>query len=83
MFRTLFDMLKDFNPVLEQRGDKFNLVSDIIVLSQVDLKGDAILFGYIENLNGEHGWIKVLDNEPSMKAIIMTVESQIALRTQA
>lgn len=83
MFNELHEMLKDFDSKLTCIGNKFNLVSDLIVLSQVDFKGEPILFGYIENLNGDHGWIRVADNEPSMKAIIMTVASQIALRTQA
>ena len=83
MFDKLYYLLNDFNPTLTKHANKFNLVSDIVVLSQVDLKGEKILFGYVEYLTGEHGWIKVSDNEASMTAIITTVESQIALRTQA
>lgn len=83
MFDELYYLLSDFNPTLTKHANKFNIVSDIVVLSQVDFKDEPILFGYVEDLTGKHGWIRVADNEPSMIAIIETVKSQIALRTQA
>lgn len=83
MFDKLYYLLNDFNPTLTKHANNWNLVSDIVVLSQVDFKGTKILFGYIEGMNGEHGWIKVVDNEVNMMAIMHTIESQVALRTQA
>ncbi|QHJ79036.1 MAG: hypothetical protein [Caudoviricetes sp.] len=80
MFNELKKLLEDFNPTLTQINGQYNLCSDILVLSQTLYKGEIILFGYIENLDGSHGWIKVLDTEFGMREIIDTAQSQVALR---
>lgn len=79
----LIDLLKDFNPRSKMNGDKFEIVSEIFVLSQVVYKEELIFFGYIENLTGGHSWIKMASNEANLKEIESIVASAVALRTQA
>lgn len=79
----LVELLKDFNPVFAEDGADFSLVSDILVLSKLKYRFDDILFGYIENINGLHTWIKMPYHIGNLEKIEGIVESQVALRIMA
>ena len=84
--KKLIEILKDFNVTYKEYNDVHSLieiVSDIAALTIYSNGIDMMIFGYIENLDGTHNWVNLSDTRDNRAIVIMAIQSQVMMRTQA